>query len=79
MEIRLIQDKKALPLLVESQAFEGVRRIAETVAEDIFRVTDVRPRIVTEDFLEEETSGRPVEVILCATLGHSPLLEKLAA
>lgn len=78
MEIRLIQDKKALPLLVESQAFEGVRRIAETVAEDIFRVTDVRPRIVTEDFLEEETFGRPVEVLLCATLGHSPLLEKMA-
>ena len=77
MEIRLIQAGRAIPLLVESQALEGVRRIAETVAEDICLVTDVRPEIVTEETLCLKKGSE--EVILCATLGHSALLEEMEA
>lgn len=76
MEIHVIKSGKALPLLVESQAYEGVRRIAQAVADDIRNVTDVRPDIVAEDFLGKNSRKRK-EVILCATVGHSPLLEQM--
>ena len=62
-------------LLVESGGYEGVRRIAEKVAEDIEKVTGLRPEVVSE---KEAASRRGGWVILCATLGKSPLLEELA-
>lgn len=68
--MNLIENGKALPLLVEAEAFEGVRRIAAAVAGDIELVTGVRPEI-----LSEYKGGR---AILCATLGKSPLVEQLA-
>ena len=45
MEFQLVRDGKATPILVEAQAFEGVKKIAEAVAGDICLVTDVKPEI----------------------------------
>ena len=67
--MNLIENGKALPLLVEAEAFEGVRRIAAAVAGDVELVTGVRPEV-----LSEYTGG---SAILCATLGKSPLAEQL--
>lgn len=81
-------------LMTENEAFSGVKRTAEKVAEDFRRVTGTRPELRTEvgadDFrkaAEEKTAvlekaaketgtGQEI-VILAATLGHSPLVEKL--
>ena len=67
--MNLIENGKALPLLVEAEAFEGVRRIAAAVAGDVELVTGVRPEV-----LSEYTGS---SAILCATLGKSPLAEQL--
>ena len=77
--MKLVESGKALPILVESQAFEGVRLIAETVAEDICLVTDTRPELLTETALKDSIQKLSKGVILCATLGHSPLLKNLEA
>lgn len=81
-------------LMTENEAFSGVKRTAEKVAEDFRKVTGTRPELRTEvgadDFrkaAEEKTAvlekaaketgtGQEI-VILAATLGHSPLVEKL--
>ena len=70
---------EGLPILVESTAFEGVRLIADAVAEDICLVTDRKPEIVTEKCLEDGADTPAEGVIFCATLGKSPLLERLEA
>lgn len=54
---------------VEPEGFEGVRRIAEKAAQDFEAVTGIRPPVVREK--------RPGQMILCATLGKSPLARKL--
>lgn len=54
---------------VEPEGFEGVRRIAEKAAQDFEAVTGIRPPVVREK--------RPGQMLLCATLGKSPLARKL--
>ncbi len=127
--MRMEWDKEHVPLIVvESDGYEGVRRIAWKVAEDIRRVAGFRPEVVTERELpawaasrrqaaettrageaasaaaaeisrageaasaaatemspaapaaeeEPEGSGAASSVILCATLGRSPMLDALA-
>ena len=71
--MRLAYDGQAVPLLVESDAFEGVKRIAGKLAEDICKVTGCKPRILPEGQLSAEQAG----AVLCATMGKSPLLEAL--
>lgn len=61
------------PIVVESSGFEGVRRIAGKVAEDIRSVVGELPEVVTQETLSDDAES----VILCATAGHSLLLEKL--
>lgn len=63
------------PVVVESCGYEGVRRIAGKVAEDIRKVTGAAPKVVTE---QEIPSGDGTGIILCATLGKSPILDELA-
>lgn len=92
MEFQLVRDGKATPILVEAQAFEGVKKIAEAVAGDICLVTDVKPEIRDESYLSEPAAGvcggseagaatgseaTGNTVIFCATLGKSTLLEEL--
>ena len=46
--MRLIVGEQAVPLLVETGAFEGVRRIGGKVAEDIRKVTGHKPQVLEE-------------------------------
>ncbi|MGN0166660.1 MAG: glycosyl hydrolase 115 family protein [Acetatifactor sp.] len=73
--MKLVENGRAVPILVESGAFEGVRRIADTVAEDICLVTGEKPEILSELV----TGGENLcdRMIFCATLGRSPLLDEL--
>ena len=62
-------------IVVEQSGYEGVRRIAGKVVEDIRKVVGERPEVITG----KELADRHLKsVILCATLGMSPLLEELA-
>ncbi|MDE6517681.1 MAG: glycosyl hydrolase 115 family protein, partial [Acetatifactor sp.] len=71
--MRLVYDGQAVPLLVENSAFEGVKRIAGKVAEDIRKVTGCKPQVLPKEQLEAGQS----RAILCATVGKSPLAEAL--
>ncbi|MBQ9141983.1 MAG: glycosyl hydrolase 115 family protein, partial [Lachnospiraceae bacterium] len=72
--MNLADKAKKTVLLVEAAGFEGVKRVAGKVALDIEKVTGVRPEVVDSlAGLDKET-----QVILCATVGKSPLLERLA-
>lgn len=62
-------------MAVESCGYEGVRRIAHTVARDVGKVMGAAPKVVSPEELSGEKNSC---VILCATWGKSPLLEKLA-
>ncbi|MCQ2540207.1 MAG: glycosyl hydrolase 115 family protein [Acetatifactor sp.] len=73
MTWNLIEEGRIVSLLVEKEAFEGVRKIAEVVAEDICLVTGKKPEVKSESTLTEK------RVILAATLDHSALLSKLEA
>lgn len=65
-----------ISILVEAQGYEGVRRIAHTVAEDFERVVDIKPSVICEKDIEQ-TQGK--EIVLCATVGKSSILSKLEA
>jgi hypothetical protein len=62
--------QNAFPFTVESEAFEGVKRIARKVAADFEKVCGVLPQI-TEEPAKSGTA------IIFATLGRSPLTDKL--
>lgn len=68
----VVKEKKAAQFLVEKASFEGVRLIADTVAEDIEVVSSVKPEI-RNDLMECKAE----RVILMATIGKSALLERL--
>ena len=71
--MNLADKAKKTVLLVEAEGFEGVKRIAGKVALDIEKVTGVKPEVVNSlEGLDKET-----QVILCATIGKSALLEQL--
>ncbi len=67
--------KANMPLMVvEESAYEGVRRIAGKVAEDIGKVLGAAPEVVSERELPARSAAC---MVLCATLGKSTLLEEL--
>jgi hypothetical protein len=62
--------QNAFPLTVESEAFEGVKRITRKVAADFEKVCGVLPQI----------TGKPANgeaIIIFSTLGKSPLTDRL--
>jgi hypothetical protein len=59
------------PFTVEAEAFEGVKKIAQKVANDFEKVCGAKPQIVSE--IPQDSAV----VVIFATLGHSPLLESL--
>lgn len=67
----LFRDENCAPFLVEKEAYEGVRRIAEKVAEDVYQVSGIRPKLC------ENVKDCPKSVVLFATVGKSPLLTAL--
>lgn len=82
MEQKLVSGGMAAPLLVETGAFEGVKRIAEAVAGDVCLVTGVKPEIVDEGRVRDpgaapQAAGDRLGAVFCATVGRSPLLEEL--
>ena len=69
-----MENGKIIPILVESEGFEGVRRIAAAVAEDICLVTGKKPEVIHPKEIKKTGAG---SIIFCATLGNSPLLEDM--
>lgn len=69
--MQLVRDGAAVPFLVESQAHEGVRRVAGKVAQDVQRVSGALPQIIS--------APEGDALVLCATLGCSPLADALIA
>lgn len=67
----LVMDGTCASIIVEEEAFEGIKRIAEKSAEDIFRVTGERPEIVA-DFVEKKSN-----MVLYATVENSKILLQL--
>jgi hypothetical protein len=63
--------KNPCAFIVENEAFEGVKRIARKVAADFEKVCGKLPKIT-------EKPGNNGNVVVFATLGHSPLLDGLA-
>lgn len=64
-------EKNMVEILVEAEAFEGVKRIAGKLQQDFKLVFGRMPKLVTAENVKAE------QVILVATLGHSPLMEQL--
>lgn len=64
---------KKTVFLVEESAFEGVKRIAAKVAADVEKVTGNLPEIVST----LEGVSKDTQVVFCATLGSSALLEQI--
>lgn len=71
MQFTLVESGQCAPIIVESGASEGVKRIAEKSADDILLVTGVRPVI------QEEYTEKMRKIILYATIGESDLLASL--
>ncbi len=67
----LIRNGCPVPFLVEKNAHEGVRRVAGKVAEDVRRVSGLLPEVT------DTPAGECV--ILVATLGCSPVIDRLIA
>lgn len=67
----LFKNEKCVSFLVEKEAYDGVKRIAKKVAEDMYLVSDKRPEI----YQEIQRCGNAA--ILFATLGKSKLLDQL--
>ena len=67
----LVLGSKKTVLLVEDEAYEGVKRIAEIVAADIELVTGEKPAVTTRMPASDE------QIILCATVGRSNLLPQI--
>ncbi len=72
--MELISKTVSTPILVETQGFEGVRRIADTLAGDFEMVTGLRPSCISQKELTGLENG---QVILCATVDKSPLLDEM--
>lgn len=70
MSFKLVHGSSALPFVVEKEAFEGVRLIAEKVCKDVQLVSGKLPKV------EQPKKGKkPSGCVLAATIGHSPVLE----
>lgn len=72
MSFKLYSEGNLAQILVEKEAYDGVRLVANAHANDIMLVTGKKPEIVSD--LCEITSK---SVIIAATLGKNALLEKL--
>ena len=73
MGLNVIQNGIPAAIIVEEEAYEGVKRIANVVSEDIFAVCDSQPEI--HESIEKTHNER---LIACATLGKSKIVDKLA-
>ncbi len=75
--MNLADKAKKTVLLVEECAFEGVKRVAAKVALDVEKVTGILPEVVSTLDVLEASDKENTQVIFCATMGQSCLLNKL--
>lgn len=68
----LFEEGSVSPFLVEPEAYEGVKRIADKVAEDVQAVCGKRPNV------HMGAAGWTKALVLMATVGQSRLLDALA-
>ncbi|WP_026495713.1 glycosyl hydrolase 115 family protein [Butyrivibrio sp. WCD3002] len=68
----LFENEKIASFLIEKESFEGIKIIGKTVAEDIELVTGRRAEI-----LDEISNKASENLILAATIGKSPILDRL--
>ena len=68
----VVKENRVADFLIEADSFEGVKQIAETVAEDVSVVSGRMP--ARKEALEQCETDR---VILMATVGKSPILARL--
>jgi hypothetical protein len=61
----------AAPLVVSSNDFPGVLRVAKILQADIMRVTDILPIVVSDSL------PQAAEMVIIGTLGKNPLLDQL--
>ena len=60
--MQLVRDGAAVPFLVESQAHEGVRRVAGKVAQDVQRVSGALPSANRRDSSSARSQGRSAHI-----------------
>lgn len=72
MEFKLFDNGGVASILVEEEAFSGVRKIADIVSEDICMVTGIKP-LVTNEY----SRVRLFNCIIVATLDKSSILAQL--
>jgi hypothetical protein len=72
-DIALVSDGTAIPIYVEPHEDRAVKRAAGDLAEDIARVTGIKPA------LTENPSDAKAELIILGTLGKNKTLERLVA
>lgn len=70
MGFKLVRGGTAVSFLIEKDAFEGVRMVAEKVCADIKLVSGKKPKI----FVQKRTR-KPAGRVVVATVGNSPLLD----
>ncbi len=71
--LELIKNGKATLFIVEETAYEGVRKIAGKVAEDVNKVCGIKPNLAGEIRSDSE------RIVLFATLGKSKIIDQLSA
>lgn len=65
----LVKGGRSAPFVIEADAYEGVRRIAEKVCGDVEMVTGILPELLREP--------KGASVVLAGTVDKSPLLQRL--
>lgn len=68
----LVEEGNVTPFLVEAESYEGVKRIADKVAEDVAMICGKRPKVY------QNAVGTAKRMVLMATAGRSALLKALA-
>ncbi len=71
-DLTLVQGKIAAAVVVDSNDYPVVKLAAGLFADDVQRVTGLRPAIT-------EKPGKESEMIIAGTLGHSSLIDELAS
>ena len=70
MGFKLVHGGSAVPFIVEKEAFEGVRLIAEKVCKDVQSVSGKLPKVE-----QPKKVKKPAGCVLAATVGQSPILD----
>jgi hypothetical protein len=74
MDFPIVANGHATPIFVDPQNPQTVRVVAEAFADDVQRVSGVRPEVMTEI-----KGALPDDLIVVGALGHSPEIDRLVA